>query len=450
MYLVFAVVMLAQYLSSPDIHLLPGFFKYSADLISGLLMIYVFAAGVRQGFRYVAFKYWLIFGGLALVIACGPLINQEAVGPVIAGVRYYLRSIPLFFLPAVFDFSERDIEKYMKFILALTLLQFPVSAYQRIRGVSRGEFTGDIVIGTLMDSGVVSLFIICVLCIMGALTLRGRLSKLWFAVCFVPLLVTVSINETKVTAILLPIATLMTFVVASPPGRRISGTFRAVLLLVVAGAIFIPLYNSLNRKNDGTQFFTIQQFLTDPDTISKYMNLHSGVGTGQEAGRGDALAAPFRSLSSDPIKFAFGLGIGNVSKSGMGSQYSGRYELEYWSFALVLSVATFLFEIGILGTGLVLLLHGVVLMDGIYVAKRDRGLMGTVALGYVGVWFTVTIGLFYATLHAFESISFIFWFFSGLFAARRQRLVLGRAKARLASSHQLAVVAGTNVPNATR
>jgi hypothetical protein len=427
MYVVIVVVMTAQYLTSPEMHLLPGFAKYLPDLLSAMTMLYVFGAGVRQGFRNVSLKYWLIFGALGLIIICGPIINQEPPGPIVAGGRYYIRSIPLFFLPAVLDLSDRDLIRYGKLIVGMTLLQLPVSAYQRIKGVSLGEFTGDIVIGTLMDSGVVTLFTIAVLCVLGALTLRGRMSKLWFVVCFVPMLITVSINETKVTAILLPLAVITTFIVASKPGRRIGGAFRALVVMAAAAAIFVPFYNSLNKKDDGTQSFTIQQFLTDPNALNKYMELQAGAGTGKEAGRGDAMAEPFRALSGDPIKLAFGLGIGNVSKSGLGPQYSGRYQLEYWNFALVLSMSAFLFEIGVFGTSLVLILHLMVLMDAFYVSKHDEGFKATLALGYVGAWLVVTIGLFYATIHAFESISFLFWFYSGVFAARRQQLESSKA-----------------------
>jgi hypothetical protein len=112
----------------------------------------------------------------------------------------------------------------------------------------------------------------------------------------------------------------------------------------------------------------------------------------------------------------------------------------YWNFALVMSAATFLFEIGLLGTALVLFLHWMLLRDALFIAKRDDSLMGTVALGYVGVWVTVTIGLFYSLIHSCEAISFLFWFVSGLIAARRQRLAVSRAKVHSAISDRSATM----------
>jgi hypothetical protein len=435
MYLVIVAAMLAAYVSSPDVHLLPASVKYLPDALSVLILVYVFSAGVSQQFRYVNSKYWLIFGALAIAVACGPLVNGEAVGPIVNGVRYYLRAIPLFFLPAVVQFKQRDLKNYLKLILGLSLLQLPMNVYQRWSSLAKGWYTGDVVIGTLMDSGFCTLFLICVMCVLGAFMLRGRVSKFYFGICFVLMLIAISINETKVTIIMLPLALLMTFIVAAPPGRRLVGTAQAIAALIVAAAIFVPLYDSLNLRSDGTKFYSISDFLGNSEALEKYMDHDAAIGSGKEAGRGDAMRAPFRALSSDPIKMTFGLGLGNVSKSGLGEQYSGRYMLLYWMFALELSITTFLFEIGLLGTLLVLFLHFMLLKDALYVAKHDQSMIGTLALGYMGVWLTVTIGLFYATLHTSDALSFLFFFFSGLIAAQRQRLVVSRAKVRADYSH---------------
>ena len=50
------------------------------------------------------------------------------------------------------------------------------------------------------------------------------------------------------------------------------------------------------------------------------------------------------------------------------------------------------------------------------------------ALGYIGAWATITIGLVYLAIHAFEAISFTFFFFSGVVATRREQLAMRRAK----------------------
>jgi len=425
MYVVIAVSMLASFVAESGG---PGFTKFLPDLVSVFLFVYVFIAGVHQQFRYLNGKYWLIFAALGVTIACGPLINDEAVGTVIAGIRYYMRPIPLFLLPIVVDFTERDIEGYLKFTLALCLLQTPVELFQRVSHFSRGEWSGDFVIGTLVQSGFGSLFLIAAMCFLAAMMLRGRMGKFWVGVCFLAMVVAVSINETKVTFMVLPPAIFATFVLGAQRGRRLRVTVQCLGFLAVFSAIFIPVYGSLAKLDDGTPAPGILEFFTDSNAVDKYLNTKAGVGTGKEAGRGDSIKAPFAALGNDPVKITFGLGLGNVSKSSLGDQFTGKYAQLYWIYALWLSATTFIFEIGLLGMVLILLLHGMLLLDAIYVAKNDsKSVFGAVALGYVGAWIVVTIGLFYVDVHLSEAISFMFWFFSGLIAARRKRLASRRS-----------------------
>jgi hypothetical protein len=416
--------MLAAYVSDPSVHLLPAPFKFLPDLLSVIVVIYVIAEGSRQRFRLVNPKYWFTFGALAVAVMCGPLINQEAVGPIVNGMRWYLRAIPFFFVPAIARFDDADLEKMLKLFLGFSLLQCPVALYQRISNEAIGNTTGDVVFGTMMDSGVLSLFLIAALSVMSALMLRGRLGKVWYCILFLLLLIPMSINETKVTVFLLPIALFASFVAAAPPRRRLLVSLQAVIFLIIAGAIFVPVYDYYNRNVPGQ--FQIEDFLTNSAEFSKYMDRKAKVGTEDEAGRSDSLRAPFLAFAHDPVKMVFGLGLGNASKSSLGSQFTGRYKPLYWPFMQELSISAFLFEIGLLGASLVLFLHWLVLRDALFVGKHDQGLVGTLAVGYLGVWATITIGLFYATIHLFEVLSFTFWFFSGLIAARREQLRLSK------------------------
>ena len=436
MYLVIVAATFATYVSS--IGVAPGFVKYLPDFLSLLLAVFVVAAGARQRFRYLNIKYWLVFVAMGLVMACGPLANQEAVGPVIAGMRYYLRAMPLFFLPAVVDFGDRDIQNYLKVLLGIALLQAPLAIEQRYATEAIGGHTGDYVFGTLMISGVLSLFLIAVLCFMASLMIRGRISKVWFAVCFVILMIPMSINETKVTVFLLPLGLWLTFFLSAPPRRRLLVTGQVIIYIAVAAVIFVPIYDHFNKKVDDTPYFTIEDFLTTPGMVTDYLTKDAGVGTGEEAGRGDALLAPFQEFAHDPVRLAFGLGLGNASQSSLGSQFSGRYATLYWNFVQTLSMSGFLFEFGVLGTGLVLLIHLLLLKDALFISKNDSGILGEIAPGYVGAWAVITVGLFYITIHTFESLSFMFWFFSGLLAARRERLALAHTQTELPVARHLA------------
>lgn len=422
MYVIIAAATLAAYVSSPDVGLAPNAVKFLPDLTSALALLYIIVVGAQQKFRNVNMKYWLIFAALSVSLMSGALVNHEPVGPFVNGMRYYLRAIPMFFLPAVVNFRDRDLRKYLVILMGLSLLQVPVSIYQRLTNEAIGIKTGDVVIGTLMESGILSLFLIGTLCMLAALMLRGRVSKFWFSVCFVLLVIPMSINETKVTVFLLPLGLLATFILGAAPGRRVLVVLQGLVFVVIAGSIFVPLYDYFNKDVAGQ--FMIEDFLTNSSELDKYMNKEAKIGTDEEAGRLDSLQAPFRAFARDPIKLAFGVGPGNASKSSLGSQFSGEYKPLFWTFLQVSSITAFLFELGLLGTGFVFLLHWMVLRDALFVARHDDSLVGVLALGYVGCWSTITIGLFYSTIHLYEALSFMFWFFSGLFAARRQQLAL--------------------------
>lgn len=428
MLLVIVAVMLASYLSSPAIGLAPGPVRLLPDALAGIVALYVLVVGARDQFRLVDAKYWILFGALAVVVAAGPLVNGESPGPIVNGIRYYLRAIPFFFLPAVFRFSEQDLRRIYGLILFFCLVQVPIAIYQRLDLAARGHFTGDDVFGTVMHSGILSILLICALCILASLTVRGRFPKLWFGVCFLLLIIPMSINETKISLLVLPVALLATFYFASPPGRRLVVTASALGLISLGGAIFVPLYNYYNTLNNPVPMTVGDWF--DSKTLKSYLKTDARVGSTDEAGRLDALTLAFREFSGDPIKLAFGVGLGNASQSSLGEQFSGRYQTLYWQYVLAVSMGAFLLEIGLLGALLVLALHIALLRDSLVVLRIDQGLVADVAPGYVGLWIAILVGLFYTSIHTFEVLSFLVFFTSGLLAARRTELRALDSKAR--------------------
>jgi hypothetical protein len=128
-------------------------------------------------------------------------------------------------------------------------------------------------------------------------------------------------------------------------------------------------------------------------------------------------------LSTDPVRFAFGVGIGNVSTSSLGPKFTGRYQQVYGPFVVGFTSGTFLFEVGVLGFALILLTHFMIFQDSVYVARQDKGLTGIVAAGWIGTSIVVAIGIFYTSIHIVEAINYCYWFFSGVIATRRVTLL---------------------------
>jgi hypothetical protein len=147
------------------------------------------------------------------------------------------------------------------------------------------------------------------------------------------------------------------------------------------------------------------------------------VGTTQDVRRADAIRVPLEYLGRDPVRLAFGLGLGNASNSNLGESFVGEYYLLFQKF-LITSFSTFLLEIGVLGTAVVFALYWLVFSDALAVARSDSGFVGAMAVGWIGVVAMMTAATFYTHTHVFASISYLYWYFSGMIAARRVQLAV--------------------------
>lgn len=427
-FLVLAASQTAEFLTTSykgsGLPILPGPLKFVPELLSLVYAVYIVSAGIHQSLKNIPVKYLMIFGAIGVILICGIFANEEAPGPILAGMRYYLRGIPFFFLPAVLNFNDWKLRRCMYFVLGLAFLQVPLSIYQRLHLESLHHSTGDGVMGTLQDSGDLTLFLICVICVLAAAMARGRIGRIRFTVMFAILVIPMSINETKVTLFLFPPALLAALLVASEPGKRLRVFFAALGLFAIGGAIFVPLYNYFNKLNTPTdEQFTVADVFTKK-FLSSYLVSNSDVGkagTGQ-VGRVDSLVVSFKAVAADPIKFTFGLGIGNVSTSSLGPAFMGKYQAIYGPFAVGFSSGTFLLEVGVLGFVLILLAHLMILQDALSVARLDTGLIGIIAAGWVGTSIVVILGIFYTSVHINEAINYSYWFFSGVVTTRRLAL----------------------------
>jgi hypothetical protein len=421
MLFIIVAVTTALYLAS--IHVAPSQFKFLPEALSALVAAFVIVAGPLDRFRLIAARYWLVFAALAVVMVCGVLANAPAPGVLIGNGRYYLRAIPLFFLPALINFSETQLRTQLRLLLGISVLQLPFSLHQRYVIYSSSRVSGDDVIGTLMNSAALSIFLIGVICVAAALTLRERISKPAFLLLFVLLIIPTTINETKATVFLLPIGLISTLFVGAPPRKRLQiGVFSAVLMLVFA-ALFVPIYDFFSQANNKYPY-TLESFFTNKKEVEHYLDQGTDVGSRKEAGRIDSVEVPLQAFLSEPVHLLLGVGVGNGSISTLGNGYTGEYQPLYGRYTAVSSAAAFLVEIGLIGLALVFMLDWLVFRDALFVARHDRTLIGAVALGWVGTTVVMVISTFYKDVKAYDSLSYLFWYFSGVIAATRMRLEL--------------------------
>jgi hypothetical protein len=406
----------------------PGVLKFTPEMLTAVITVIVMLRALRGQLSIIPLKYWVAFGILTFVVVCGVLSNSEGVGPTLAGTRYYLRAIPLFFLPAVANFSPTQLRTQLKVFITVALVQVPVAVYQRWTVMREGRWTGDDVRGTLMDSGVLSIFLICIVCVLTAFVMRGQIRKRPFLILFFVLLLPTTINETKATAVFLPIGLMATVLAVSPPGKRIQVFFGGAALLATFAALFIPLYAAMNSgANTSERKEGIVEFFTNQQQLDTYINdkKEVGFGTKRMVGRGTAIKFPLTYLARDPLHLAFGLGIGNASHSALGENFTGKYYELFQNF-MVTAGSAFLLELGVIGIAMVLLLYWLVLSDAFTVMKADTGITGSIAAGWVGVVCIMGLATFYNVIHAHVSLGYPYWYFAGMIAARRGQLMLSR------------------------
>src|SRR5579864_5617376 len=162
--------------------------KFIPEMLSGVIAAIVFFEGVRRGFRLVATRYWIAFGVAIFIIVCGIFTNSVGAGPIVAGVRSYLRAVPLFLVPAVFAFTDKQLEQQMKVVLGIALLQVPLTVYQRYLVLDALRFSGDSVTGTATDSGILSVTLICIAMVVLGFYMRRKLKLIPFLILFLAVL----------------------------------------------------------------------------------------------------------------------------------------------------------------------------------------------------------------------------------------------------------------------
>jgi len=389
------------------------------EALSGIVILLLIVLGVRSRFGFVRPGYWLAFGGLGATMVFGAVVNAVDSGAMIAGMRDYLRAVPLFFLPAVYAFSERQVRRQMAWILVLCLPQLPLAIFQRQRALSFGNPSGDDVSGTLLYSGLLSLFLISIVCVATAALVRRRISLWLFVPLFMLLVLPTAINETKMTIIVLPLALMAVCILGAPPRARMRNAALAMMLLAMFGALFVPIYDHFIVKQQYE--VPIAEFFADKDRMGRYMGEGAQVGSARTAGRTDAILTPLREITATATHAAFGFGMGNASESALGERFSGHYWQKYKPF-MRSGGSQYILELGLIGLIAVFCLFAMIFRDSRRVADADPGTIGTIALGWTGVTVVMLFGTFYVNLAQSEALAYLFWFFSGLIAAQRVRL----------------------------
>lgn len=387
------------------------------DLLSGIIFLAVIIFFSINKRLDIPVKYLIIGFFITLHLFVGALINSVQPGAIFSGIRVYFKYIPLFLLPMVLVFTSRDVMRYIKFVLGLSVIQMPIALYQRFVEFKFSDFaSGDVVRGTLTSSGILSIYLICAIAVLTAFYLRKRISHIKYAILLFILFIPTTINETKSTLILLPIALFMPVLLDTTRGQieRLRMFIPTALIGLVLIGVFAAIYNQHWAKG-GTN---ILYFLTKGEAIDM---LYKGQvrGKGYDTARIDSIVLALKGLSDDPVHVAVGLGMGNVATS-FSKVLGGEYE-EYSDYGVrVTTISYLLWETGIIGVLLVYVFLYQLYKDVRYF-KDDRDFIGVLSLGWCVVTVILSISMFYKTLLDQNTISYLFWFISGHIVAESTR-----------------------------
>ena len=408
----FLQILIVEYLVERR-QLLSPYFVLIPELLSTIVMIIVLLRlmnGTRVNFDW---RYGLFIAVLLFTIAFGWAVQDVPTGAMLAGSRAYFKFLPFFLLPAVHQFTKKQLRVQLGLLFVLALLQTPLAFYQRFIEFGNDMHTGDPVRGTLTASSSMSLLMLIALTGVVISYLRGRLRIGAMVLLAAWLFSSTTINETKATLVLLPLALL---VPAFLMGRR--DVVRRLLPLAAVGALavvaFVGVYNYLI------------QFRQYPDSLGEFFStqelryyLYTGASNTDEpyVGRFDSIELALKHTSAEPLKLAFGYGAGNVTESFL-PQFAGRYWDYYLRFGIgQTQVTQWLWEVGAIGLAAFLFLYYLVTRDALQLARSkdenaDLGQLWVVAM------IVMTFGLLYKSLLTMNDFGYLFWYFSGLVASR--------------------------------
>jgi hypothetical protein len=417
---VFVVALSVEYLVH-ERELLHPYLILLPELFSAIAMVIVLGRLMAGARAQLESRYVVFLAALLIVIVVGFVIQDMSTGAMVAGLRSHLKFIPFFLLAIVARFSPRDLRSQLWVLLALFLIQAPLAVYQRFFEYAHMMQTGDVVRGMAATSSALSMLMMCGVAAVVSLYMRGKL-RLPTTIIMVGLLVLpATLNETKATLFLLPMAVIVP-VLFMPKGSRAR---RRLVPIVGMGAVamvaFIAVYDYLIQYSTAGE--PISQFFGDESALL-YLSADEEA---NYIGRFDSIEFALQGIGGDPLTAAFGLGAGNVSTSFL-PQFDGEYAAYYDRFGVGMTqITNLLWQVGFVGLLIYLSFYWFVLRDAYELARSggNDALLGQI---WVGVTLIMIFALIYKSVFAMNEIGYPFWFFSGVVAARVAELHSARRR----------------------
>jgi hypothetical protein len=431
LYLLFAFLFVFDYLlKSISIGKIPGL---APEILSAIIMLVVCVQFARSRAISLPVRYIIFFIFFILFIIIGILINEVQPGAIFAGIRKYFRYAPLFLLPIVYQFNETEIKRLIRVLFIFSVFQLPVVIYQKLV-VFKLHPTGDVIEGTILGSGKLAVYLICVISIILAYYLKGfitlRLMLFYILIVFLP----IAITEAAASLFLLPIV----FIIPLLFVKKDRSQAKRLKSLAVAGVVFfvgfIAIYNAqyssrwggniLNAVIEGQVFEKIYRGASNEDSIS----IRKSGRKMEEISRLDSVILPIEYLYKKGIVFLLcGVGLGNASDS-FSELLQGEY---YWTIdeknSDLTTMSNMLWELGIIGIVLSLVFLIMIFFDARRLSHSNNR-VGAIAFGWMGVIAVLTMSMMYINFLGHNVIGYLMWFFAGYIVARSNLTSMSSAK----------------------
>ena len=129
----------------------------------------------------IPFKYGMLVVVYLLNIVIGFVLNDISGWTMLAGLRIYTKFLPIFLVPILYPLSEKAFNNILLWVYALTIVQFPVTLWQRFFQFAEIR-SGDPIGGTLgiSTSGVLSVYLIAMISFLIAFYFKNQISFPFF------------------------------------------------------------------------------------------------------------------------------------------------------------------------------------------------------------------------------------------------------------------------------
>jgi len=431
---------------------LPRILLLAPEALAALAFVLILSELSKRGRLNIGPGYVLGFAIGILVIIAGLIIAEATTGPLVAGLRVYGKYFIFFLLPIACLPSEGQLRKQMWLLLAMGLIQLPVTLSQRFYFYAGGH--GDAARGTVGTGAFNAIVLISITAVIVAAYCKKKISAGVATLLSAALLLPPAIADVKTAFFLMPLAILIPILNAKkesgdqrPPIA--AGVLAAILALGSFVVIIDATENASYRLSDtsGQPNQSILDLLTDTDKLIAYAAPQtSGMDTARY-GRVDGLLAPIVELRHEPMLLLTGLGLGAVTVSPF-SQISSDQYLELRKSGKAKSTySRIMWETGLLGAALFLAGFGLLWRDARLI-RKESSLFGALGLGMTAIVPIVLVAFFWRDILDNNTIMCLLAYFAGLVAAKaaylRQYPPINRSEYTLPDNDK--PVVGSQIP----